>query len=118
MQSIEGSVLGVGKDVLVTIGLIGGGDDDMRNGTAPPPAIRVGGREPGPTPAGRSRPVWGVFGTAARCIDPEIHRFSYKRMGATVAEVEGASHVVMISHPKEVADVVRTAVEACVVTPA
>jgi len=25
-----------------------------------------------------------VFGTADRCIDPGVHRFSYQRMGATV----------------------------------
>jgi pimeloyl-ACP methyl ester carboxylesterase len=51
-------------------------------------------------PAWRSRPAWGVFGTADRCIDPGVHRFSYERMGAQVTEVEGASHVVMISHPR------------------
>src|SRR5262245_29577653 len=66
-----------------------------------------------PTPAWRSRPVWAVLPTADRCIDPGVHRFSYDRMGATVTEVEGASHVVMISHPKEVAAVVMTAVRAC-----
>jgi hypothetical protein len=33
-------------------------------------------------------------------------------MGAKVTEIEGASHVVMISHPKEVAEVVMTAVHA------
>lgn len=33
-------------------------------------------------------------------------------MGAPVTEIEGASHVVMISHPKEVAEVVMTAVRA------
>jgi len=54
-----------------------------------------------------------VFRTADRCIDPGVHRFSFKRMGATVTEVERASHVVMISHPKEVADVVMTAVRTC-----
>ena len=59
---------------------------------------------------GASRPVWGVFGNADRCIDRSVHRFSYDRMGATVTEVEGASHVVMISHPQEVAEVVVTAV--------
>jgi len=30
-----------------------------------------------------------------------------------VTEIEGASHVVMISHPKEVAEVVMTAVRKC-----
>jgi pimeloyl-ACP methyl ester carboxylesterase len=39
-------------------------------------------------------------------------------MGATVTEIEGASHVVMISHPKEVAEVVKTAVRASAMQPA
>jgi hypothetical protein len=34
-------------------------------------------------------------------------------MGATVTEIEGGSHVVMISHPKEVARIVMTAVRTC-----
>ena len=70
------------------------------------------------TAAWRNRPVWGVFGTADRCIDPGVHRFSYERMGAQITEVEGASHVVMISHPKEVAAVVMTAVSTCAALPA
>ena len=74
------------------------------------PLAGVALSEPAPTSAWLSRPVWGVFGTSDRCIDPGVHRFSYDRMGATVTEVEGASHVVMISHPKEVAEVVMTAV--------
>jgi len=77
------------------------------------PLAGVALSEAATTPAWRSRPVWGVLGTADRCIDPGVHRFSYKRMGATVTEIEGASHVVMISHPKEVAAVVMTAVRAC-----
>jgi pimeloyl-ACP methyl ester carboxylesterase len=70
------------------------------------------------TPAWRSRLVWGVLGTADRCIDPGVHRFSYERMGAKVTEIEGASHVVMVSHPKEVAEVVMTAVHAAAMQPA
>ena len=67
-------------------------------------------------PAWRSRPSWGVLGTADRCIDPGVHRFSYKRMGAQeVTELEGASHVVMISRPQEVAAVVMTAVRSTTV---
>ena len=65
------------------------------------------------TPAWRSRPVWGILGTADRCIDPGVHRFSYDRMGATVTEIDGGSHVIMVSHPKEVAEVVRTAARTC-----
>jgi pimeloyl-ACP methyl ester carboxylesterase len=68
--------------------------------------------EAAPTPAWRSRPAWAVLPTADRCIDPGVHRFSYERMNATVTEIEGASHVAMISHPKEVGEVVMTAVHA------
>ena len=76
------------------------------------PLAGVALTEAAPTPAWRSRAVWAVLPTADRCIDPGVHHFSYERMGATVTEIEGASHVVMISHPKEVADVVMTAVRA------
>jgi pimeloyl-ACP methyl ester carboxylesterase len=77
------------------------------------PLAAVALTEAAPKPAWRRRPVWGVLGTADRCIDPGVHRFSYERMGATVTEVDGASHVVMISHPQEVAGVVMTAVRTC-----
>jgi pimeloyl-ACP methyl ester carboxylesterase len=77
------------------------------------PLAGVALTEAAPTPAWRSRPAWAVLGTADRCIDPGVHRFSYERMGATVTEIKGASHVVMISHPKEVAEVVKTAVRTC-----
>jgi pimeloyl-ACP methyl ester carboxylesterase len=76
------------------------------------PLAGVALSEAAPAPAWRSRPVWAVLPTADRCIDPGVHRFSYDRMGATVTEIEGASHVVMVSHPKEVAEVVMTAVRA------
>jgi pimeloyl-ACP methyl ester carboxylesterase len=76
------------------------------------PLAGVALTEAAPTPAWRSRPVWGVLGSADRCIDPGVHRFSYPRMDATVTEIEGASHVVMISHPKQVAEVVMTAFRA------
>jgi pimeloyl-ACP methyl ester carboxylesterase len=82
------------------------------------PLAGVSLTEAAPTPAWRSRPVWGVLGTADRCIDPGVHRFSYERMGAQITELDGASHVVMISHPKEVAAVVMTAVRTCAGQPA
>jgi pimeloyl-ACP methyl ester carboxylesterase len=77
------------------------------------PLAGVALTEAAPTPAWRNRPVWAVLPTADGAIDPGVHRFSYERMGAHITEVEGASHVVMISHPKEVADVVMAAVRAC-----
>jgi hypothetical protein len=59
-----------------------------------------------------------VLPTADRCTDPGVHRFSYERMGTQITEVEGASHVVMISHPKEVAEVVMTAARTPAMQPA
>jgi hypothetical protein len=55
---------------------------------------------------------------ADRCIDPGVHRFSYDRIGATVSEIEGSSHVATVSPPKEVAEVVMTAVGATAMQPA
>src|SRR5262245_58874466 len=77
------------------------------------PLAGVALTEAAPTPAWRTRRVWAVLPTADRCIDPGVHCFSYDRMGATVTEIEGASHVAMISRPKEVAEVVMTAVHTC-----
>src|SRR5262245_29744770 len=82
------------------------------------PLAGVALTESAPTPAWRSRPVWAVLPTADRCIDPGVHRFSYERMGAHITEIEGASHVVMISHPSEVAAVVMTAARTYAMQPA
>src|SRR5215470_3389551 len=82
------------------------------------PLAGVALTEAAPTPAWRSRPSWAVLPTADRCIDPGVHHFSYERMGAKVTEIEGSSHVAMISHPKEVAEVVMTAVQSYAMQPA
>jgi pimeloyl-ACP methyl ester carboxylesterase len=88
-------------------------DDAAFYGISQRPLAGVALTEAGPTPAWRSRPSWAVLPTADRCIDPGVHRFSYDRMGATVTEIDGASHAAMISHPQEVAQVVMTAVRDC-----
>jgi pimeloyl-ACP methyl ester carboxylesterase len=59
-----------------------------------------------------------VITAADRCIDPGVHRFSDERMDAQITEVEGASHVVMISHPKQIAEVVMTAARTYAMQPA
>jgi pimeloyl-ACP methyl ester carboxylesterase len=82
------------------------------------PLAGVALTEVAPTPAWRSRPVWAVLPTADGAIDPGVHHFSYERMDAQITEVEGASHVVMISHPREVAEVVMTAARTCAMQPA
>src|SRR5262245_14029716 len=93
-------------------------DDAAFYAIAQRPLAGVALSEAAGTPAWRSRPVWAVLPTADRCIDPGVHHFSYERMDAQITEIEGASHCVFISHPKEVAEVVMTAVHASAAQPA
>jgi hypothetical protein len=44
-------------------------------------------------------------------VHPDLQRFVAKRMGATIYEVD-SSHVPMLSNPKLVIDVIRTAANA------
>jgi hypothetical protein len=49
--------------------------------------------------------------TEDRTVQPDLERFLAKRMNATAYEVE-SSHVVMLSHPEFVLDVIRDAATA------
>jgi len=69
--------------------------------------------EKAPAPAWRTGLSWAVLPTADGVIHPDVHGFSYDRMGAAVTIAEGTSHVVMLSRPAVVADVVREAVRSC-----
>ena len=62
-------------------------------------------------PLWRSVPSWFVFGELDRNIPAGAHHAMAERAGAQrTVEIPGASHVVGISHPAEVTDVVREAV--------
>ncbi|GAA1585663.1 alpha/beta hydrolase [Actinomadura kijaniata] len=67
--------------------------------------------EPATAAAWRTRPSWGTVSTADQTINPDVERFGYQRAGATTVEID-ASHLVMLSRPKEVAAVIRDAVRA------
>lgn len=69
--------------------------------------------EPVAAAAWRTKPSWGVFGTADKPIAAQLHRYSYERAGSKTTEVEGASHFLMLSKPDVVAGVVREAAQAC-----
>jgi hypothetical protein len=43
-----------------------------------------------------------------RTINPELERFLAKRMNATTIELD-SSHVSLVSHPKEIADLILLA---------
>jgi pimeloyl-ACP methyl ester carboxylesterase len=60
--------------------------------------------------AWKTRPSWALIAAADQAINPDVERYGAERAGATVVEVEGASHAVAVSRPKEVADVIREAV--------
>ena len=60
-------------------------------------------------PAWRSLPSWFVVAQDDEAIPPDAERQFAQRMGATTIEVK-ASHVVMTSHPDEVADFILTAI--------
>ena len=72
--------------------------------------------DPATAAAWRTKPSWAVFGTGDRPVAPELHRFSYNRAGSKVTEVDGASHLVMLSQPEIVAGVIREAVIASTVS--
>jgi pimeloyl-ACP methyl ester carboxylesterase len=55
------------------------------------------------------KPSYGVVPTEDRIINPELQRKMYRRAGAKVTEVRGASHSVFLSHPRVVADVIEQA---------
>jgi pimeloyl-ACP methyl ester carboxylesterase len=62
--------------------------------------------------AWKTKPSWALVAAADQAINPEVERFGAKRAGATIVELEGASHAVAVSQPKEVADLIRDAVRA------
>jgi pimeloyl-ACP methyl ester carboxylesterase len=62
-------------------------------------------------PAWKSLPTWFMVATADEAIPPEAERQFAARMGATTIEV-ASSHVAMVSHPDEVAQLIVTAAKA------
>ena len=61
------------------------------------------------TPAWKTLPSWFAVAQHDEVIPPDAERLFAKRMGATVVEFD-SSHVVMVSHPDEIADLIETAV--------
>ena len=50
--------------------------------------------------------------TKDRTINPDLERWYATRAKSHKIEIEGASHAVYVSHPKEVADVIESAARA------
>ena len=61
------------------------------------------------TAAWRTKPSWMLVAGSDRTINPELERWYAARAKSHKVEVAGASHVVYISHPKEVAALIEDA---------
>ena len=61
--------------------------------------------------AWKSKPSWYIVAKNDHTIQPDCERFLAKRMNATTTEV-ASSHVVMLSQPQAVIDVIQKAVKA------
>ena len=63
--------------------------------------------------AWRTIPSWGMVAGQDKAIPPACERFMYSRASfRKVVEIPTASHVVMLSHPKSVADLIDEAAKA------
>jgi pimeloyl-ACP methyl ester carboxylesterase len=80
------------------------------------PVAELAFSEPSGRPAWKSWPAWAVVATGDRAAGTDVIRGMAERAGATITEVEG-SHVIMVSQPGAVAEVILTAA-AAVVRPA
>jgi pimeloyl-ACP methyl ester carboxylesterase len=61
-------------------------------------------------PAWKSLPSWYLVAQNDEAIPPDAERQFADRMGATTVEIP-SSHVAMVSHPAEVADLIEKAAE-------
>ena len=75
------------------------------------PVAELAFSEPNGEPAWKKLPSWAVVATGDRAAGADVVRSMAERAGATITEADG-SHVIMISQPQVVADVILTAVAA------
>jgi pimeloyl-ACP methyl ester carboxylesterase len=62
-------------------------------------------------PAWKLKPSWYMVAKADKTINPDLERMYAQRAKSHKVEVEGASHAVYISHPKEVAALIEDAAQ-------
>jgi pimeloyl-ACP methyl ester carboxylesterase len=78
--------------------------------TQRPTAVTAFSEASGP-PAWKKLPCWTVVATGDKAAGADVIRSEAQRAGADITEVEG-SHVIMISQPQAVTDVIVTAAQA------
>jgi pimeloyl-ACP methyl ester carboxylesterase len=75
------------------------------------PVAQLAFTEPNGPPAWKNRPCWAVVATGDKAAGTDVVRSMAARAGAAITEAEG-SHVIMVSQPDVVADVILEAVGA------
>lgn len=75
------------------------------------PVAELAFSEPSGAPAWKALPAWAVVALSDRSAGTDVVRSMAERAGATITEVEG-SHVIMISQPDTVTDVIIKALAA------
>lgn len=74
------------------------------------PLSAVAFGEPATAAAWKTKPGWGIVSSADHTINPDVERFGYQRAGLrTVIEID-APHLVMQTHPAEVAHFITEAI--------
>jgi len=73
------------------------------------PVAELAFSTPSGTPAWKILPSWAVVPTGDKAAGSDVVRSMAERAGATITEVEG-SHVIMMSQPQAVTDVILNAV--------
>ena len=72
------------------------------------PAADAAFSEPSGEPAWKSLPSWAVVASGDKAAGADVVRSMAQRAGAKITEIEG-SHLIMVSQPSAVADVIATA---------
>jgi len=61
--------------------------------------------------AWKKKPSWHIIATEDHSLTTDLQRFMAKRAGGKISEIKG-SHVIFISHPEEVANIIEAAAKA------
>jgi pimeloyl-ACP methyl ester carboxylesterase len=75
------------------------------------PVAELAFSEASGAPAWKDLPSWAVVATGDKAVGTDLVRSMAQRAGATITEVEG-SHVIMVSQPEAVTDVIVEALDA------
>ena len=75
------------------------------------PVAELAFSEPTGAPAWRRLPSWAVVPTGDKAAGTDVLRSMAERAGAAITELDG-SHVIMVSQPQAVTDVILQAIAA------